>query len=349
LTVVELASIRKSYVNSAKGGEIVAVDGVSLELAAGEMLVLLGPSGCGKSTVLRTIAGLEVPDAGEIRLRGRVANDPGIRIPPEKRRIGMVFQDLALWPHMTVRGNLDFVLTGSKEERGKRVLRAAESAGIAHRLDARPSQLSGGERQRVAIARALVGEPDFLLLDEPLTGLDEALRRKLVDVIAEMRDALDLTAIYVTHHPEEALGLANRVAVMDGGRILQWGTPREVFERPASLAVARHLGAMSVLEGRRVAPDAVETSGGRVPVDTSEPDGDVALVVRPGSVRPASAGNGLVATVIRSSFEGRGWRTRLDFGGHELAMESPSALDPGATVPIRFDPAPAVVRREEAS
>jgi iron(III) transport system ATP-binding protein len=321
-----------------------ALRDVSLDVRDGEMLVLLGPSGSGKSTILRILAGLETPDRGTVRLGDRVANDPVSRVPPEARGVGMVFQDLALWPHMTVRQCLEFVLEGRADRaaRRRRASEAAEAAGIAHRMDSRPATLSGGERQRVAIARALVMEPSLLLFDEPLTGLDESLRIQMRDAIVSIRDRLGIAAVYVTHHPEEALSMATRVAVLDEGRLLQCAAPHEVYARPAGLRVATILGGACFLPGRRREPERVETESGVVTVEAGGPEGDVLLVVRSRGVRLTENG-GVRGTVRRSFFEGEGWRVLLDVAGRELLMESPSRLPEGEEVRLIFDPPPAVV------
>jgi ABC-type Fe3+/spermidine/putrescine transport system ATPase subunit len=324
---------------------VVALDDVSLTVEEGELLVLLGPSGSGKTTLLRVLAGLETPDRGTVRIGGRVVNDPRSRVPPEKRGLGMVFQDLALWPHMTVRESLEFVLEGraAKDERRRRAKAAAETAGITERLDALPGTLSGGERQRVAVARALILEPALLLFDEPLTGLDEMLRVQLCDAIVDIQTRLGVAAVYVTHHPEEALAMAGRVAVLDGGRLLQCAPPEEVYARPGGLRVASILGGASFVPGRREGDGApVVTAAGAVDVDGGGASGDVMLVVRPRALH-VDPGSTVRARVRRSFFEGEGWRVLLDMGGCEVLMESASALAEGSEVGLGFDPRPAVV------
>ncbi|MGH9324009.1 MAG: ABC transporter ATP-binding protein [Vicinamibacteria bacterium] len=199
-----------------------AVDDVSLDVAAGESVVVLGPSGCGKTTLLRLIAGLETPDAGEIRLEGRLVSGGGVFVPPYDRRLGFVFQDLALWPHLTVRKNLGFVMKAVKVPRAERRSRADEILGLVRiePLSARyPHELSGGEQQRVALARALVGRPRLLLLDEPLSSLDPDLRALLRAELRELSRGLELTSIYVTHDREDAAVLADRVLEMRRGRL----------------------------------------------------------------------------------------------------------------------------------
>jgi ABC-type Fe3+/spermidine/putrescine transport system ATPase subunit len=201
-----------------------ALDGVSLEVAAGDAVVILGPSGCGKTTLLRLIAGLEVPDSGEISLNGtQVAGDGRTIVPPHQRGIGFVFQDLALWPHLTVRKNLEFVLGSVKAPRAERAARVHQALSLVRieNLSARyPHELSGGEQQRVALARAMAGQPRLLLLDEPLSSLDSELRAILRTELARIQDHLGMTMVYVTHDRDEAAALANGVVEMRAGRVV---------------------------------------------------------------------------------------------------------------------------------
>ncbi len=218
-----------------------AVDHVDLATEEGEYLVLLGPSGCGKTTLLRMIAGLEQPTAGEVRIGGQLVNG----LPPRARKIAMVFQSYALYPHKTVRQNIDFPLKAAKvagEERKKRTEWAAELLGLTPLLDRRPRQLSGGERQRVALARALVREPSVFLLDEPLSNLDAKLRALARDDLKEFHQRVGTTTIYVTHDQVEAMGMGDRIVVMLDGQIRQVGPPQAVYERPADTFVATFLG-----------------------------------------------------------------------------------------------------------
>jgi ABC-type Fe3+/spermidine/putrescine transport system ATPase subunit len=215
---LRLASVTKRY------GGGVAVDDLSLVVATGESVVILGPSGCGKTTVLRLIAGLERPDAGEIRLDGRVVARAGRNlVPPNERRLGFVFQDLALWPHLTVKGNLDFVLGSvgvARTERAERIREVLELVRIETLASRHPHELSGGEQQRAALARALVGRPRLLLLDEPFSSLDPDLRVALRAEVPRLRSALHLTSILVTHDRDDAAALADRVVEMRQGRAL---------------------------------------------------------------------------------------------------------------------------------
>src|SRR5215510_1598172 len=209
-------------------GQRTVVDNVSLDLAEGEFVALLGASGCGKTTTLRLIAGLETPDAGEVWIGGeRVAADGRNLVPPRARGLGFVFQDLALWPHLNVAGNLDFVLASAQLPKRERVERIAEALRLV-RIECfaaqLPGRLSGGEQQRAALARALVGQPRLLLLDEPMSSLDPNLKADLLGELAVLQRSLGVTAIYVTHDKAEALALAHRVAVMREGRLEQIGT-----------------------------------------------------------------------------------------------------------------------------
>jgi ABC-type Fe3+/spermidine/putrescine transport system ATPase subunit len=214
---IAVASVSKVY-----DGRPV-VDTVSLTVAPGESVVILGPSGCGKTTLLRLIAGLARPDAGQIALHGRPVSGPGTFVAPHHRELGFVFQDLALWPHLSVRGNLDFVMRARRVPKGDRQARAEDTLRLV-RIEqfaaARPHQLSGGEQQRVALARALVGRPRLLLLDEPLSSLDAELRATLRDELRRLQRSLQLTTIYVTHDPDDATALADRVIQMRAGQVV---------------------------------------------------------------------------------------------------------------------------------
>ncbi len=232
-------------------GKVVAVDHVNLEVRDGEFMVLLGPSGCGKSTTLRLIAGLENPDKGEIWIGDRLVNE----VDPTERNVAMVFQSYALYPHMTVYQNIEFPLKMArvpKHERHRRVVEVARFLGISDLLNRYPRQLSGGQQQRVALARAIVREPQVFLLDEPLSNLDAKLRIKMrFELRKLLHDELGVTTIYVTHDQVEAMTMADRIAVMNKGRIQQVGTPREVFEKPANMFVAGFIGVppMNFIEG----------------------------------------------------------------------------------------------------
>jgi multiple sugar transport system ATP-binding protein len=235
--VVELRGLVKQF----EGGKVHAVDGVDLATEEGEYLVLLGPSGCGKTTLLRTIAGLERPSEGEVLIGGQVVND----LPPRARKIAMVFQSYALYPHKTVRQNIVFPLKAERMDKDEQVNKArwaAELLGIDQLLDRRPRQLSGGERQRVALARALVREPQVFLLDEPLSNLDAKLRTSARDELKRFQQRVGTTTIYVTHDQAEAMGLGDRIAVMDRGRVRQLGPPVEVYDDPADTFVATFIG-----------------------------------------------------------------------------------------------------------
>jgi iron(III) transport system ATP-binding protein len=233
-------------------GERLAVDGVSLDLRVGEMLTILGPSGCGKTTLLRLIAGLELPDAGSIEIAGRRVAGPGASVPPERRRVGMVFQDHALFPHLTVAANVGYGLR-SDPDRGVRVVELLELVGLAGEADRMPYELSGGMAQRVALARALAPRPDVVLLDEPFSSLDAALRTQLRGDVREILRASGTSAILVTHDQDEALTLGDRMAVMVRGRIEQLDTPEIVYGEPASPFVATFVGVANLVHAEVVA------------------------------------------------------------------------------------------------
>jgi ABC-type sugar transport system ATPase subunit len=237
MKTVEVQGIVKMF----DGGRVKALDGIDLSTAQGEYLVLLGPSGCGKTTLLRTIAGLEHPNDGDVLIGGHLVNE----LPPRARQIAMVFQSYALYPHKTVLANIVFPLKPEqipKQEREQKARWAADLLGIGHLLNRKPRQLSGGERQRVALARALVREPAVFLLDEPLSNLDAKLRTSARDELKRFQQQVGTTTIYVTHDQTEAMGLGDRIAVLDSGRMRQVGTPREVYDEPADTFVATFIG-----------------------------------------------------------------------------------------------------------
>jgi ABC-type sugar transport system ATPase subunit len=233
---VELDGLAKTFPNGTVG-----LAGVSLDVADAEIVVLVGPSGCGKSTLLRLVAGLDAPSAGTVRIDGRVVNDD----PPQIRNVAMVFQDYALYPHLTVRGNLEFPLRMrglARAALAERVERTAGLLDLGALLERLPRELSGGQRQRVAMGRALVREPSVFLLDEPLSNLDAKLRGLVRAEIEDIQRRTRTTMLYVTHDQVEAMTLGHRLAVLDGGRLRQIGSPREVYERPADTFVAGFIG-----------------------------------------------------------------------------------------------------------
>src|SRR6266581_3357964 len=268
MAVVETRGVRKVFV-----GDTPAVDGIDIATDEGEYLVLLGPSGSGKTTLLRMIAGLERPSEGEVLIGGRVVND----LPPRARRVAMVFQSYALYPHKTVSQNISFPLAAGgmpKERRPERIHWASSLLGIDHLLDRKPRQLSGGERQRVALARALVREPQVFLLDEPLSNLDAKLRASARLELKQFQQRVGVSTIYVTHDQVEAMGLGDRIAVLNQGRLQQVGTPEEIYHHPANTFVATFVGSppMNLLrrDGRLVGfrPENV-----RVVRGSASPDG----------------------------------------------------------------------------
>jgi iron(III) transport system ATP-binding protein len=314
---VRLRGLSKSF------GQVAAVRELSLDIERGELLSVLGPSGCGKTTLLRLIAGFERPDAGCVVVSDEVVAGPGRLVPPEQRRIGMVFQDYALFPHLTVEGNVAFGLsTRPREERDALTRRTLELVGLQHKSSSPVYELSGGERQRVALARALAPEPELILLDEPFSNLDASLRasvRREVELI--LRDA-EATALLVTHDQEEALSVADRLAVMRDGGIVQVGAPVEVYGSPATRWAAQFVGEVNVLSG--VARGrGVETELGVF--DLREPaTGEVHVAVRPEQLELSARGDSN-AEVIAREFRGHDVLYRLRHeGGKTLLVQLPS-------------------------
>jgi multiple sugar transport system ATP-binding protein len=294
VTVVELEGVAKTY------GENTVVDDLSLILADGSLTVLVGPSGCGKSTTLRIVAGLESADRGTVRIGGADVSSAT----PRERDVAMVFQNYALYPHLNVAGNIAFPLRNAgvdKAEATRRAAEAAERVGITPLLDRKPRQLSGGQQQRVAIARALVRTPSVFLFDEPLSNLDAKLRVELRSEIRRLQQELGITALYVTHDQEEAMTIADQLVVLNGGRIVQRGTPEELYRRPADTFVAGFIGSPStnLLAGHL--RGGVFTADGLAWPAPSGIERDVTVGVRPEDllIEPAfdGAGDGRVELV----------------------------------------------------
>jgi iron(III) transport system ATP-binding protein len=276
-----------------------AVHQVSLQAPHGMLLALLGPSGCGKTTTLRLIAGLEAPDAGEIYLDGTRVAGGGDWAPPERRRVGMVFQDYALFPHLSVRENIAFGLNGRPpRERTTRVAELLALAGLEDLADRYPHQLSGGQQQRVALARALAPAPQVILLDEPFSNLDAVLRKATREEVRRILRQSGATAVFVTHDQEEAFSIADMVAVMRNGAIEQIGAPHEIYLRPATRAVATFVGEANFVPARAFGRCA-ECVLGRVPLAAPR-DGPVEVMVRPEALdlHPDATGCGLVEEIV---------------------------------------------------
>jgi multiple sugar transport system ATP-binding protein len=334
---VTLRGLAKTY----DGGGTPAVADLSLEVRDGEFFVLLGPSACGKTTVLRCIAGLESPSAGEILIGDRDVT----QLSPGERDVAMVFQSQALYPHLSVRGNIAFGLEVrgvAAAETARRVEQAAQRLGLTAALARRPGTLSGGERQRVALARAIVREPRVFLYDEPLSHLDPTLRGELRAELLELHRALGVTVMYVTHDQVEAMTMGQRIAVLAGGRLRQLGSPAEVYGQPADVFVARFLGnpGMNVLKGRG-------RGGGRgggawsVAVPLEHYEGEIHLGVRPEHVRLCAPDEGTATAEVRV-VEPLGADTliHLDAGGQRVIARVAGFPDfrPGDGVGVTLDP-----------
>jgi iron(III) transport system ATP-binding protein len=314
--VVECRDLTKAF------GAVRAVDRVGLSVQRGEVLALLGPSGCGKTTTLRLIAGFERPDAGSVVLAGEDVAGPGRFVPPERRRVGVVFQDYALFPHLTVAQNVGYGVR-DRARRSGRVGEMLELVGLTAEAARLPHELSGGQQQRVAMARALAPEPALVLLDEPFSNLDAALRARVrAEVRAILREA-DATAVFVTHDQEEALSLADRVAVMWDGRVVQSASPETLYHRPVSRKIATFVGDAQFIPGV-AAGHSVTCDLGTLPLVGSA-NGPVDVLVRPETVRlaPGREDTRENGTVIDRTF----------FGHDQLLVVR---LDTGLTVQARL-------------
>jgi spermidine/putrescine ABC transporter ATP-binding subunit len=294
--ILRIESVAKTF------GPVTAVDGVSLDIRENEFFALLGPSGCGKTTLLRMLAGFEAPNAGRILLEGKDISP----LPPEKRPLNLMFQSYALFPHMTVRKNLSYGLEMErlgKPEIRRRVDETLAMTDLTSFADRKPEQLSGGQKQRVALARALVKRPKVLLLDEPLGALDKKLRERMQLELKRMQHEAGITFIIVTHDQEEALVMADRMAILKDGRLLQVGAPEEIYERPADRFVANFIGVMNFIEGRVGTDGVFEAEGLRLAIPNAEP-GPATLAVRPENIAIGAPGERLAGTVADIAYHG---------------------------------------------
>jgi iron(III) transport system ATP-binding protein len=353
---IEVADLAVRY------GDVTAVDGISFDIAPGELVTLLGPSGCGKTTTLRAVAGLETPSGGRIRLNDETVYSVTERrnVPAEKRGVSMVFQSYAIWPHMTVFDNVAYGLRVRKlpqaevRENVERVLGLVQMQDYGDRP---ASKLSGGQQQRVAVARAVAFSPNVLLFDEPLSNLDAKLRAEMRVELRELQRRLDITSLYVTHDQEEALAISDRVIVMNGGRIEQIGTPEEIYNRPCSRFIADFVGSANLIEGQLRGPSGAgntlifETAGGMklevVAPDAGRNDQDTVALrssyVHLGHV--AGTRNAVPGRIHRRMFHGDFIQYVVDWPAGQLIVRRPPTemFEEGSEVTVSFAPAHCVL------
>jgi iron(III) transport system ATP-binding protein len=330
-----MSSVALSHVRRAYEG-VAALDDVSLMAPEAKVLVLLGPSGSGKSTILRLVAGLEPIDAGEVRIGDELVSAPGRTLPAEWRRIGMMFQDYALFPHMTAAANVAFGLDKFvRAEREGESLRWLDRVGLKHRARAYPHELSGGEQQRVALARALAPKPRAVLLDEPFSGLDPVQRAELRDASLAALAETRTTTLFVTHDAEEALLVADRLAILKGGKLLQEGAPREAYDKPVSVDAAAALGPINVYIGR-AENSAIATPFGFVAAAGLNSGASVSAVVRAEAI---SLSPGDRARVLEVRPHGAHDLVRIEAQGVVWRALVPARTLLGATVDVQIQPA----------
>ena len=330
------AGLLIDHVSKDLGGRTIVSD-MQLEVHAGELTCLLGPSGCGKTTTLRMIGGFLQPDGGEILIDGSDVS----RLPPERRPTAMVFQNYALWPHMTVFNNVAFGLKLRKlpkNEIRERVENVLELVGLTHHVHSYPARISGGEQQRVALARALVLEPKVLLLDEPLSNLDAKLRVRVREDIREIQQRIGITTVFVTHDQDEALSISDRIAVMSGGKVEQYADPRTLYREPATHFVASFVGAMNFYSATVQDGAIVLADGTRVSCEGMAPNGggEFEVGVRPEDVEVTANGDGPEATVLREIPRGHYKELVLKLGGDEARAFVAPELTTSEQPRIRF-------------
>ena len=346
---VALKTLTKRY------GEVAAVEGLSLDVEPGELVSLLGPSGCGKTTTLRLVAGFLPPESGEIWVGERCLSSAAAVVPPERRRMAMIFQSYALWPHMTVAQNVAYGLRFkpglSRSERERRVaemLRVVQLAGYEPRY---PGELSGGQQQRVAVARALVVEPEILLLDEPLSNLDANLREEMRFEIRRLHEAFGITTLYVTHDQAEAMVISDRVAVLHRGRVEQVGTAEDLFRRPRTRFVAEFIGRTNLVDAVAAEPGLAVRGALRLRLASRDTPAGAPLVVsiRPHEIELVMAGrsaptgtNALAGTVQRASYLGDAVDYQVAINGADVVLRvtapPPARMAPGDSVTLVVAP-----------
>ncbi len=352
MAFIDIDGIGKTF------GAFQALTDIQLSIEACEFVTFLGPSGCGKTTMLRTIAGFITPDAGTITVEGRVLSQPGAALPPELRQMGMVFQNYAIWPHMSVFENVAFglriahVADAEIKSRVARILEAVGLEGLARR---HPGQLSGGQQQRVALARSLVVEPKILLLDEPLSNLDAKLRERMRVELKTLQRRTGITFIYVTHDQAEAMALSDRIVVFNQGRMQQQGSPRDIYEQPANLFVADFMGLVNRVSGEWCGPAQVRIGAHVLDVTSAAAIriGAVTVAIRPEALLPVTTaleGQNLIEGVVRESvFLGNIVDLCVDIGGVELHVQADRWCTLAAGDPVRLavEPAECVVMKNE--
>jgi iron(III) transport system ATP-binding protein len=345
VALVELRGLSKHY------GPLAAVDNISLKIDHGLLVCLLGPSGCGKTTTLRLIAGFVEPSGGQIQVGDRIVSAPERTLPPEQRNMSMIFQSYALWPHMTVAENIAYGLKLRKIDREtiakklSAILTTTKLQAFAGRY---PGELSGGQQQRVALARALIVEPETLLLDEPLSNLDANLREEMRFEVRRLHDAYRYTTVYVTHDQSEAMTTADLIAVMNGGKIEQAGSPEEIYDRPHSEFVARFIGSSNVVKGKNLDRSRISFAGTvlRCEGATLPAGGETAISIRQHDIQllaaaPQTAENVVAAVVVRQVFLG-GTRDYMveAADGTQLRVVAPAEqnIETGAPVWLHLPP-----------
>jgi ABC-type Fe3+/spermidine/putrescine transport system ATPase subunit len=343
MAFIDIAGIDKRF------GSFKALSGIELAIEEREFVTFLGPSGCGKTTMLRTLAGFLTPDNGTIHVGGRLLSSEHAVVPPENRRMGMVFQNYAVWPHMSVFENVAFGLRLLKVDRAEasdRVSRILDAVGLRGLENRHPGQLSGGQQQRVALARSLVVEPSILLLDEPLSNLDAKLRERMRTELKTLQRRTGITFIYVTHDQAEAMALSDRIVVFNQGTVQQVGAPRDVYERPANIFVADFMGLVNKVPGQfverhgtsarvRIGEHTIEACTN----DGFDPSGAIVVAIRPEAIRlgdaaPLAGSNVLAGTLVESTFLGNIVDHQVDVGGSLIRVQGDrqQTFEPGANV-----------------
>jgi iron(III) transport system ATP-binding protein len=363
---ISIAGLRKTFATKAE--TVAAVDGVDVEVAAGEIVTLLGPSGCGKTTTLRLVAGLERATAGRIAIGGTVVVDgSALFVPPQRRNLGMVFQSYAIWPHMTVLENVAYALEGrglGRTEQRERALAALQTVQLAHLAERPAPRLSGGQQQRVAIARALAGSPQALLFDEPLSNLDAKLRGEMRSELRRLQTELGMTAIYVTHDQAEALAISDWIVVMRDGRVVERARPTEIYRAPRHVFTAQFVGTTNLVAGTVESVDAatrrvaVTTAYGRLlgvdPGNALAPGDAVVLSVRPEDLTSGEAAGGAVnrieGRVEVAVFAGSAVEAQVRCGDTVLhcLLGRDADVTPGTALALRFSADASVVLPAEA-